>query len=94
MGWWMYEGRITLKLRYQVGSEKRARLDIFLTSTNLSELITGVGMDPADNLSDHDDTCEIQICPILLLDLILAKVRGNSISYSAKKKYLLFPAHS
>ena len=38
---------------YQVGYEKRARLDFFLTSTNLAELITGAGMEPADNLSDH-----------------------------------------
>ena len=41
---------------YQVGSERRARLDYFLTSTNLWELIIEVGMELADNLSDHGST--------------------------------------
>ena len=41
---------------YQVGSEKRARLDYFLTSTNQAEHVIGVGMEPADNLSDHGQT--------------------------------------
>ena len=41
---------------YQVGSEKRARLDYFLTSTNLDEHVIGVGMEPRDNLSDHGPT--------------------------------------
>ena len=41
---------------YQGGSEKRARLDYFLTSTNLTEHVIGVGMEPADNLSDHGPT--------------------------------------
>ena len=30
-------------------------------------------------------TCERNICPILLLDLVLAKVRGATILFSAKK---------
>ena len=34
---------------YQGGTEKRARLDYFLTSTNLTEHVIGVGMEPADN---------------------------------------------
>ena len=32
------------------------------------------------------NSCEIKICPILLLELILAKVRGNPISFSACKQ--------
>ena len=32
------------------------------------------------------NTCEIKICPILLLDLILTKVRGNTISFSASRR--------
>ena len=120
-------------------SEKRARLDYFLTYPNVPDITVGVGMEPADNLSDHgatwielcqmekkqgrgywrfnnlflsdsnflestnsvirktileysadefltsevDDSilnsCEITICPILLLELILGKVGGNTI---------------
>ena len=34
----------------------------------------------SDEVDDSTlNTCEIKICPILLLDLILAKVRGNTI---------------
>ena len=31
------------------------------------------------------NTCESTICPILLLELLLAKVCGNMISFSASK---------
>ena len=120
---------------FKVGSEKRKRLYYFLTSSNVPDNIVGVGMEPADNMSDHgvtwielgqtekrqgrgfwrinnlfltsptflestnsviretimeysvndfnsrevDDhtlsSCEMKIFPILLLEMILAKVR-------------------
>ena len=41
---------------FQVGSGKRARLDYFLTSPNVTDITLGVGMEPADNLSDHGAT--------------------------------------
>ena len=41
---------------FQVGSEKRVRLDYFLTSPNVLDITKGVGMEPADNLSDHGTT--------------------------------------
>ena len=60
MGWWMCGGKNNPQTKgytwYQVGSERRARFDYFLTSTNLSELIIGVRMEPADKLSDHGST--------------------------------------
>ena len=36
-----------------MGSEKRARLYYFPTSSNVPYIMVGVGMEPADNLSDH-----------------------------------------
>ena len=41
---------------FQGGSEKRARLDYFLTSPNVSDITVGVGIEPADNLSDRGTT--------------------------------------
>ena len=41
---------------FQVGSEKRARLDYFRTSSNVPNITVGVGMEPIDNLSDHGAT--------------------------------------
>ena len=41
---------------FQGGSEKRARLDYTLTSPNALDIIIGVGIEPADNLSDHGAT--------------------------------------
>ena len=32
------------------------------------------------------NSCEIAICPIMLLELILAEVRGNTIYFSAHKR--------
>ena len=41
---------------FQGGSEKRARLEYFLTSPNVPDIIVGVGIEPTDNLSDHGAT--------------------------------------
>ena len=38
---------------FQGGSEKRVRLDYFLTSFNVPDITVRVGIEPADNLSDH-----------------------------------------
>ena len=41
---------------FQGGSEKRARLDSFLASSNVPDITVGVGIELAHNLSDHGAT--------------------------------------
>ena len=38
------------------GSEKRVRLEYFLTSPNVPDITVGVGKEPTDNLYDHGAT--------------------------------------
>ena len=41
---------------FQGSSEKSTRLDYFLASSNVPDTTVGVGIEPADNLSDHGAT--------------------------------------
>ena len=55
----------------------------------IRETIKEYSIEGYDNVEVDDsilNTCEIQIFPILLIDLILAKVRGYSISYAASRR--------
>ena len=63
----------------------------FLETTNslIRDTIKEYSVDDFNDVDVDDsilNSCESQICPFILLNLILAKVRGNTISYSSKKR--------